>query len=116
MKRMRKRESKLVSKVKIVVKTFGEYKWETYGEARTKSENIAKALIENKMESHVQDEGKDIKIIGIFAKNSANWMLVDLACILSGLSSVTLYDTLGAESSAYIINQCELKTIFCETK
>lgn len=43
-------------------------------------------------------------------------MLIDLACILSGLTSVTLYDTLGAESTGFIINQCELKTIFCETK
>ncbi len=57
-----------------------------------------------------------MKIVGIFAKNSANWMLVDLACILSGLTSVTLYDTLGADSTGFIINQCELKTIFCETK
>lgn len=68
------------------------------------------------MESNITDEGNDLKIIGIFAKNSANWMLVDLACILSGLTSVTLYDTLGTESTSFIVNQCELKTIFCETK
>ena len=43
-------------------------------------------------------------------------MIIDLACILSGLTSVTLYDTLGAESTEYIINQCKLKTIFVESK
>lgn len=56
------------------------------------------------MEAIVEDEGKELKIIGIFAKNSANWMIIDLACILSGMTSVTLYDTLGAESSGFIIN------------
>lgn len=68
------------------------------------------------MESNVEDQGRNLKIVGIFAKNSANWMIIDLACILSGLTSVTLYDTLGADSTGFIINQCELKTIFCESK
>lgn len=56
------------------------------------------------MESDIEDNGKSLKIIGISAKNCANWMIFDLACILGGLTSVTLYDTLGAESTAYIIN------------
>jgi len=68
------------------------------------------------MESIVEDDGKTLKIVGISAKNQANWMVVDIACILSGLTSVTLYDTLGAESTEYIINQTKLKTIFSESK
>ena len=32
--------------------------------------------------------------------------------MISSLTSVTLYDTLGAESSEYILGQCELTTIF----
>ena len=52
-------------------------------------------------------------MIGIYARNSEEWVTVDLACINSDITSVTLYDTLGVESTEYIINQCELKTIFC---
>ena len=99
-----------------MTKTFGEYQWETYGDARIWAENVAKAVLDNKMESVVEDQHLTLKIIGIFAKNSANWMIIDLACILGGLTSVTLYDTLGSDSTGFIINQCELKTIFCETK
>jgi long-chain acyl-CoA synthetase len=51
--------------------------------------------------------------VGIYAKNSAKWMITDLACAYSDVTCVTLYDTLGAESIAYIVNQTELKTIFC---
>jgi long-chain acyl-CoA synthetase len=32
---------------------------------------------------------------------------------MSDITSVTLYDTLGVESTDFIINQCELKTVFC---
>jgi len=39
--------------------------------------------------------------------------VTDLACCISNVATVTLYDTLGAESTEYIMNQCELKTIFC---
>ena len=51
-------------------------------------------------------------MVGICAKNSANWMKADLACVLSAMTSVTLYDTLGEDSTRYIIEQCELKTVF----
>ncbi len=52
-------------------------------------------------------------MIGIYGKNSEEWIITDLACLCSDITSVTLYDTLGAEATEYIINQCELKTIFC---
>ncbi len=52
-------------------------------------------------------------MIGIYAKNSAEWITVDLACLNSDITSVTLYDTLGVEATDYILNQCELKTVFC---
>lgn len=57
------------------------------------------------MYSDVQDsDGRKLKIVGISAKNSADWMIFDLACCISDLTSVTLYDTLGKESTGYILN------------
>jgi len=40
-------------------------------------------------------------------------MMTDLACATGDFTSVTLYDTLGVEATEFIINQCELTTIFC---
>lgn len=54
-----------------------------------------------------------MKLIGIYAKNCEGWAVTDLACCISNIASVTLYDTLGAESSEYIIKQWELKTVVC---
>ena len=95
---------------------LGEYHWQTYGQVKVRVEQIARSLIDNQMYSEVEDMGKKHRIVGISAKNSADWMIFDLACAISGLTSVTLYDTLGAESTGYILNQCELKTVFCEAK
>lgn len=36
-----------------------------------------------------------MKFIGIFAKNRVEWLWIDMACVLFGLTSVPLYDTLG---------------------
>lgn len=57
-----------------------------------------------------------MNVIGIAARNSLEWFTVDVACIISGLTSVTLYDTLGPEATEYILNQCELKSVFVEAK
>ena len=45
------------------------------------------------MEYHEKHHG--MKLIGIFAKNRYEWMVVDVLCCLYGLTSVPLYDTLG---------------------
>ena len=54
-----------------------------------------------------------MRVIGLYGKNSREWLLADIACVMSDITSVTLYDTLGAESTEYIIDQSEMKTIFC---
>ena len=56
---------------------------------------------------------RNLRLVGIFAKNCDEWITFDLACICFDLVSVTLYDTLGTEATEFIINQCELTTVFC---
>ena len=40
--------------------------------------------------------------------------MLDFACQFNLVTTVSLYDTLGAESAAFIINQTEMQTIACE--
>jgi long-subunit acyl-CoA synthetase (AMP-forming) len=49
-------------------------------------------------------EGEEYKMIGIYGKNSEEWMLTDLAGNLFGVTSVAIYDTLGYDSIRYIMN------------
>jgi long-chain acyl-CoA synthetase len=69
------------------------------------------------MYSEIEDsDGQKIRTVAISARNCVNWGIFDFACCISGFTSVTLYDTLGKESTGYIMNQCEIKTVFCESK
>ena len=49
--------------------------------------------------------------IAILGKNSAHWIIADLAIMLAGHVSVPLYPTLGAESARYILDHCEARML-----
>ena len=50
--------------------------------------------------------------IAIYGKNSAHWIMADLAIWMSGHISVPLYPTLNAEGAAYVLNHSEAKLLF----
>lgn len=52
------------------------------------------------------------KLVGIFAKNRVEYGIVIQACNAFGMADVPLYDTLGAESVAWIVSQAGLTTVF----
>ncbi|XP_058875748.1 long-chain-fatty-acid--CoA ligase 1-like [Acipenser ruthenus] len=55
------------------------------------------------------------QFIGIFAQNRPEWTIAELACYTYSMVSVPLYDTLGAEAIAYIIEKAEISTVICDT-
>ena len=36
------------------------------------------------------------------------WVIADQACLMYSMVTVALYDTLGAQAVAYVVNLCEL--------
>lgn len=82
----------------------------TYKEFYRMSYNLGQALIHRGLFS-VESHHK-MKLIGIFSKNRYEWLASDWACILFGLTTVPLYDTLGVENISYCLNQTEMTTIF----
>ena len=54
-------------------------------------------------------------MIGIYGKNSEEWLMTDLAANLYGITTVAIYDTLGNDSIQYIMEQTNIKTIFAST-
>jgi len=43
-------------------------------------------------------------LIGVFAKNRREWMILDWANIIYGYTMVPFYDTLGPESIPFILD------------
>lgn len=52
--------------------------------------------------------------MGIFSKNREEWAMVDLACMISALTIVPFYDSLGMDALALVINLTELTTMCIE--
>merc|ERR1719160_1315688 len=51
--------------------------------------------------------------VGLWSQNRAEWQLTDLALTSQALYTVSLYETLGPETSEYIINRAELSCVVC---
>jgi len=54
----------------------------------------------------------EIRFIAVYGKNSYEWLLTDLACNLKGIATVSIYDTLGADSMRFILDQTNTSTLF----
>lgn len=50
--------------------------------------------------------------IAIYGKNSAHWIMADLAIWMAGHVSVPLYPTLNAETAKYVLEHSEAKLLF----
>jgi len=53
------------------------------------------------------------RFISLYSKNREEWAVADFGSMLTGITVVTLYDTLGKESIDYILNQTNIKTVVC---
>jgi long-chain acyl-CoA synthetase len=61
----------------------------------------------------VTNEEGTFRFISIYAKNREEWVVSDIGSIFAGVTTVTLYDTLGADSIDYILNQTSIRTVVC---
>lgn len=87
-------------------KSWSGYKFETYEEIGLRRTHFASGLV-NVVNKHTGLSSKDDYIVSMYGPNSVNWVVSDLACICQALPSVTLYDTLGPETTEYILNFTE---------
>ncbi|KAI8928445.1 hypothetical protein BC831DRAFT_448706 [Entophlyctis helioformis] len=82
------------------------YVWETYNEAAVRIDNVASAMVH----FGVKPQGT----IGIFSKNSPEYLLTELAAYRQRVVNVPIYDTLVADKTVlkYMINLTELSLLF----
>jgi len=76
----------------------------TFSEAEDQARRMASALLGLGM-----NPGDKVAIL---AKNSAEWILADMAIAMAGLVSVPIYPTASADTVAYIIGHSEAKALF----
>ncbi|KAI9655219.1 MAG: hypothetical protein M1831_004929 [Alyxoria varia] len=89
-------------------KTFGNYEWIDYQTVAKRREALGKGLIELHEQAGVTGAQYGI---GIWCQNRPEWQLTDLAAMSQNLYTVSIYDTLGPDTTEYIINHSNLACV-----
>ncbi|KAJ1549319.1 hypothetical protein HK405_005480, partial [Cladochytrium tenue] len=84
------------------------YVWQTYRQVAERRINFACGL--NKINAdtlHLPEKWR----FAIYAPNRPEWVIADVAAHLFSLCTVSLYDTLGPETTEYILNHAEIPLV-----
>jgi len=92
----------------------GHYHWQTYQEVIDSARAFGSALIcQNLIPSLHEYKNYNLKILGVYSKNRAEYIIADIAGILFDITSVPIYDTLGSDAIDYILDQTKMSTLLC---
>jgi len=93
-------------------KNNSPYEYITFAEAEQMRNGLGSAFIDY---YKLEPKSMDSKV-GIYIKNSPEWLLIDEACSAYSLISVPMYDTFDKEALAYIIEHSELSVVVTSVK
>jgi long-chain acyl-CoA synthetase len=102
------------AKTKKNVQVFEErYEYFTWSQVETQIKAIGSA-IESLGLAPVKSQFRDykLKFVGIHSKNTTHWILLDIANMMYGYTTMPIYDTLGEEAVDHMLNETETSTIF----
>nr|XP_042910988.1 long-chain-fatty-acid--CoA ligase 6-like [Parasteatoda tepidariorum] len=85
-----------------------EYSWLIYSEFREKAINFGSGLI------NIGADLGQLSKVGIYGKNSVEWVIAMYGCLYYSTPIVPLYDTLGPDASSYMINHGKIQYIVCD--
>lgn len=95
---------------------LSDFKWITYGQVYNKATEIGHLIevfsLYSRAETTIKGETKHMALVGIYARTSLEWGLIDVACALYGYTTVPVYDTLGEDGIQYIFESTELTSCF----
>ncbi|EUC33441.1 hypothetical protein COCCADRAFT_26231 [Bipolaris zeicola 26-R-13] len=89
-------------------KTFGPYIWEDYETIAKRRKAFGAGLVHLHRQAGVTASNYGV---GLWCQNRPEWQITDLACMSQGLFTVSIYDTLGPDTTEYIINHAELTCV-----
>ncbi|KAJ3432282.1 long-chain-fatty-acid--coa ligase [Anaeramoeba flamelloides] len=85
---------------------YGKYSFISYKDFKPRKNQFGSALSKRGLQ-----KGESL---GIWAPNNIHWKLAEQACYSFGFVIVSLYDTLGPESSVHILNHSSIKMVVCD--
>jgi len=84
---------------------MNSYSWQTY---KTVGDRV------KKFSSGLRNLIQQRDYVGICAANRPEWVIADLACMLSSIISVPMYCLMSDRDTAYVINNTKISMIVCD--
>ena len=93
-----------------------KFTWLKVREIFEKAEAIGSGILNLGLIEEINEwKNMNFKFGGIYAKNSINYFLSDIAMCIYGITIIPLYDTLGYEALEHAFLQTKMQTVFIET-
>ncbi|KKA31173.1 hypothetical protein TD95_002275 [Thielaviopsis punctulata] len=87
------------------------YAWQTYIEVAERRKNFGAGFVEIMQHAGIEPGSK--YGVTLWSQNRAEWQIAELGLISQSLFSVSLYETLGPETTEYIINHTNAPAVIC---
>ncbi|KAF4448859.1 long-chain acyl- synthetase [Fusarium austroafricanum] len=87
-----------------------KYDWISYAEFDARRKNFGAGLVEIHKAINYSPEKYGV---GLWSQNRAEWQIADFGIASQSLYSVSLYETLGPDTTEYIINHAEVACVVC---
>ncbi|KAI0910968.1 AMP-binding enzyme [Ustulina deusta] len=85
-----------------------KYVWKTYAEVAARAKNFGSGVFELHRRIGIPPGNHGV---GLWSQNRAEWQIADLGFVTQSLFSVSLYETLGPDTSEFIIKHAELSCV-----
>ncbi|KAI8630907.1 AMP-binding enzyme [Xylariaceae sp. FL1651] len=85
-----------------------KYVWQTYTEVATRAKNFGSGVYELHRRIGVPPGNHGV---GLWSQNRPEWQIADIGLVTQSLFSVSLYETLGPDTSEFIIKHAELSCV-----
>lgn len=86
------------------------YEWKSYQEIIDSVQQFGSGLV------HMGITACNETKVGIYATNRPQWTIADFGCQAYSMCPVPLYDTLGLQAIKFIIQQCDIEVVVCDTE
>lgn len=90
-------------------KTFKNYDWITYAQVAERRRNFGAGIVALHKKAGVTETRQ--YGVGLWCQNRPEWQITDLGCMSQSLYTVSIYDTLGPQTTEYILNHASLVSV-----
>lgn len=94
----------------------GAYQWKNFGEVKELIMKVGSGLLNMNACPLIMCDDQSIpkaRFLGLYMPNCPEWNICDLGCNAYNIITVPLYDSLGPQSSRFILDQTQMETIVC---